>query len=174
MFIKESITYLFVYIIISSLYPLFLLHRVGQFALIAVDEAHCVSQWGHDFRNDYLKLKYLKDKFPGISIMALTATATPTVIKNVEELLSLQDCQVRRVFFSSLQSNLLHQCFFYNVNFFLLCCRSSVVHLTAPTSTTLLLRDLLSLVLILQNISKKTMRVPLVLCIVSHVVVVRT
>lgn len=70
-----------------------------------MDEAHCVSQWGHDFRNDYLKLKYLKDKFPGISIMALTATATPTVIKNVEELLSLQDCQVRRVFFSSLQSN---------------------------------------------------------------------
>jgi ATP-dependent DNA helicase RecQ len=60
-------------------------------ALIAIDEAHCVSQWGHDFRPDYLALDTLRELFPGVPRMALTATATPIVRDEIVERLALND-----------------------------------------------------------------------------------
>ena len=59
--------------------------------LIAIDEAHCVSQWGHDFREDYLALGALAREFPGVPRMALTATATARARQEIIERLELQD-----------------------------------------------------------------------------------
>jgi ATP-dependent DNA helicase Q5 len=59
------------------------LYKYRKLSLIAVDEAHCVSEWGHDFRPDYLKLGELRKAFPLVTCLALTATATPHVQKDV-------------------------------------------------------------------------------------------
>lgn len=59
--------------------------------LIAIDEAHCVSQWGHDFREDYLSLGRLVEHFPGVPRMALTATATTEVRAEIIAQLKLDD-----------------------------------------------------------------------------------
>ncbi|KAK9805758.1 hypothetical protein WJX73_006321 [Symbiochloris irregularis] len=68
------------------------LYQREELNRIAIDEAHCVSQWGHDFRPDYKKLGQLKRRYPHVPVLALTATATPRVQHDVVQQLSLRDC----------------------------------------------------------------------------------
>jgi ATP-dependent DNA helicase RecQ len=63
-------------------------------SLFAIDEAHCVSQWGHDFRSDYLRLSVLKDQFPRVPRIALTATADERTRADIIARLSLEKAQV--------------------------------------------------------------------------------
>src|SRR2546421_1072277 len=60
---------------------------------IAIDEAHCISEWGHDFRPEYRELKKLRRHMPGVPIMALTATATERVRKDIVDQLHLDDAR---------------------------------------------------------------------------------
>ena len=65
--------------------------KTANIKLIAVDEAHCISEWGHDFRPDYRNLKLFKSQFPNIPIIALTATATVKVREDIIKQLSLNN-----------------------------------------------------------------------------------
>ncbi|XP_028059695.1 ATP-dependent DNA helicase Q-like 3 isoform X1 [Camellia sinensis] len=67
------------------------IHARGLLILIAIDEAHCISTWGHDFRPSYRKLSSLRNRLPNIPILALTATAVPKVQTDVIESLCLHD-----------------------------------------------------------------------------------
>ncbi|XP_021273535.1 ATP-dependent DNA helicase Q-like 3 [Herrania umbratica] len=67
------------------------IHGRGLLNLIAVDEAHCISSWGHDFRPSYSKLSSLRNRLPDVPILALTATAVPKVQKDVMDSLNLQN-----------------------------------------------------------------------------------
>jgi len=74
------------------------LYERGLLSLFAIDEAHCVSQWGHDFREEYLQLNMLHERFPDVPRLALTATADDHTRADMIERLQLQDA---RVFISS-------------------------------------------------------------------------
>ncbi|KAL8520083.1 hypothetical protein ACS0TY_010858 [Phlomoides rotata] len=76
------------------------LHARESLARIVIDEAHCVSQWGHDFRPDYQGLGILKQKFSTVPVMALTATATISVKEDVVQALGLVNCIVFRQSFN--------------------------------------------------------------------------
>ncbi|KUL88828.1 hypothetical protein ZTR_03477 [Talaromyces verruculosus] len=70
------------------------LHDNRKFARLVIDEAHCVSQWGHDFRPDYKELGAFRSKFSGLPVMALTATATENVKVDVINNLRMKECEV--------------------------------------------------------------------------------
>ncbi|KAK3119490.1 hypothetical protein QOZ80_9AG0671310 [Eleusine coracana subsp. coracana] len=67
-------------------------HHSGRLSLVAIDEAHCCSQWGHDFRPDYKNLGILKIQFPNVPMIALTATATSKVQTDLIQMLHIPGC----------------------------------------------------------------------------------
>ncbi|MBW8325468.1 MAG: RecQ family ATP-dependent DNA helicase [Prolixibacteraceae bacterium] len=82
--------------------------RIGQFDvnLIAVDEAHCISQWGYDFRPSYLRIAELRGLLPNVPVLAVTATATPQVVDDIQEQLKFSKKNVLRT--SYYRSNLVY------------------------------------------------------------------
>lgn len=88
--------YKFLYLSPERLQSDWILERLKNLPinLIAIDEAHCVSQWGHDFRPAYLKISKLKTHFPKVPFLALTATATPKVQEDIIAELDLKKPQI--------------------------------------------------------------------------------
>lgn len=76
------------------------LHRANGIARIAIDEVHCCSDWGHDFRPDYTYLGVLRDLFSDVPIIGLTATASNKVVTDVQKILNLQGCLVLKAPFN--------------------------------------------------------------------------
>ena len=88
--------YKFLYLSPERLQNDWILERIKNLPinLIAIDEAHCVSQWGHDFRPAYLKIVQLKEYFPKVPFLALTASATPRVKEDIMLQLKLENPQI--------------------------------------------------------------------------------
>lgn len=83
------------------------IHKRVGLSLIAVDEAHCVSEWGHDFRPEYRLLGHLRDRYPSVPMLALTATATQRVRDDILAQLMLQDPYIHIASFN--RSNLYYE-----------------------------------------------------------------
>lgn len=75
-------------------------YEMGHLDRFAIDEVHCCSQWGHDFRPDYKFLGVLKSMFPGIPLLGLTATAPAKIIVDVQKMLDISGCLVLRASFN--------------------------------------------------------------------------
>jgi RecQ family ATP-dependent DNA helicase len=89
--------YRLIYVCPESFWKSNIQHQIQQFVdcdrilMFAVDECHCVDQWGSDFREDYLLLRILKEKYPSVPILALTATATLDMQKSIITMLNMKD-----------------------------------------------------------------------------------
>lgn len=98
--------YKFLYVSPERLGTALFIEKIKQakVCLIAVDESHCISQWGYDFRPSYLKIADIRQILPGVPVLALTATATPEVVDDIQEKLQFAEKNVFRKSF--LRSNL--------------------------------------------------------------------
>ena len=94
--------YKFLYLSPERLQQSIVQERIQQMNinLIAIDEAHCISQWGNDFRPAYLECSILKELVPGTPMIALTATATPRVVADIVENLELENVEIFKDSFS--------------------------------------------------------------------------
>lgn len=73
--------------------------RSMNVSMITVDESHCISQWGYDFRPTYLKISEIRTLLPDVPVLALTATATPEVVKDIQQRLAFKEENVFRMSF---------------------------------------------------------------------------
>lgn len=98
--------YKFLYVSPERLATQIFLEKIRQtkVCLIAVDESHCISQWGYDFRPSYLKIADIREIIPEAPVLALTATATPEVVEDIQERLHFKEKNVFRKSF--LRTNL--------------------------------------------------------------------
>ncbi len=83
----------------------------GRLGYLAIDEAHCISVWGHDFRPEYLKIRQFRELYPDIPILAVTATATNVVVDEIQKFLNLNSPTVVRANFD--RPNLFLECVEY-------------------------------------------------------------
>ncbi|MDP3313068.1 ATP-dependent DNA helicase RecQ [Lutibacter sp.] len=104
--------YKFVYLSPEKLQSQVIQDKIKQLnvSLIAIDEAHCISEWGHDFRPYYLQLKVLKELHPNTPLIALTATATEKVLEDIQNNLSIKNATVFKKSFE--RPNLTYQVIF--------------------------------------------------------------
>lgn len=105
--------------------------KFNKIAYIAVDEAHCVSQWGHDFRPDYLKLGEIRKKYPRIQWIALTATASHDIVNDITNNLYMKDvykfrspCFRKNLFYDVIFKNSIQDDYIHLREFIIKCLKS--------------------------------------------------
>jgi RecQ family ATP-dependent DNA helicase len=91
-----------------------IVHDQGELARIAVDEAHCISEWGHDFRPSFKELRWFRDSFPHVPIICLTATATARVRQDVIATLGLSEAKLKVFTMTTNRKNLHYEVRFKN------------------------------------------------------------
>ena len=89
-------------------------HAQKELARIAIDEAHCISEWGHDFRPAFKALKWFRENCKGVPIMCLTATATDEVRKDVLRVMGLEESKTRCFRMTTARANLHYEVRFKN------------------------------------------------------------
>jgi RecQ family ATP-dependent DNA helicase len=91
-----------------------IVHDQRELARIAIDEAHCISEWGHDFRTSFKGLAWFRQRFPDVPIMCLTATATPRVRQDVINTLGLSEARMKVFTMTTARPNLHYEVRFKN------------------------------------------------------------
>ena len=81
--------------------------KAVKISFVAIDEAHCISEWGHDFRPEYRNLKGIIDKIADVPVIALTATATPKVQDDIQKTLGMNNALVFKESFN--RANLFYE-----------------------------------------------------------------